>query len=201
MTKSDRLVKVKELADGMGDDTPDQLALMEGLSDQQKLIVRFKLRGLSQKAIAQVLAVTPARVSQEMQEIKRHYIERGSDINQAVIVGESMALFEEVEQKAWEVFHNDETKKLRALDTVMLAREKQLKLLMDLGLLKRAAIEHAHDVVVSPLLKNLSPERREEIVARIIETTPGIEPEPPEDDIEDAEIISYESLPKDSDSN
>lgn len=190
--KSDRLVKLNEAADKLGTETDEQLDLMAGLTTQQQLITRFKMRGLTQSAIAKILEVTPARVSQEMTEIRKHYIARGSDVNQAAVVGATVSLYEEVEQRAWEVFHNDEGKKLRALDTVMTAREKQLKLLMDLGLVKRAATEHAHSVVVSPVMEQLTEQKKAELVARLIEPAPGIEPEPPDEDYIDMEE-GYES--------
>jgi hypothetical protein len=196
--KKDKLAKLSEAAESLGELPKDQLALLEGLTDQQKTIVRFKMRGLSQKGIANIMELTPARISQEVKAIRQHYAARGSSVDQSVLVGEAVTLYEEVEQKAWAVYQDDESKRLRALDTIMTAREKQIKLFMDLGLIKRAAIEHNHGVVVSPVLERLTPEKKSEIVARIIETAPGIEPEPPsDDDIEDAEYVDYETETED----
>lgn len=66
-----------------------------------------------------------------------------------------------------------------------------MKLFMDLGLIKRAAVEHSHDHVVSPLLESLTPERKDALVAGIVQVSPGIEPSPPsEDDFDDTEIVS-----------
>lgn len=192
--KSDLLTAGNKVADELGEDTPDQLALLDGLTDQQQTIARFKMRGLSQKAIAKFLSVSAARVSQEVKAIREHHISRGSDVNQAALVGETVTLYEEVEKKGWEVFHADESKRLRALDTVMKARESQMKMMMDLGLVKRAAIEHNTTVSVSPLMSSLTDEKKDAIVARIIETAPGVEPTPPEDD----EDPLYEALPEDA---
>jgi hypothetical protein len=193
--------KLALLAEAAGEDRADQLALLDGLTEQQKLIARLRMRGLSQKAIAQVIEVTPARVCQEVKAIREHYITKGGNLDQAALVGESLTLFEEVEQKAWEVFHQDESKKLRALDTVMNARERQIKLLMDLGILRRAATEHLHGVVVSPVLQALSKEKREAIVATIISTTPGEAPTPPEEDDDESYIhaITVEADKEDED--
>lgn len=195
MTKntSDRLAKLSTAANSLTIDTAEQLKALKGLTEQQQLIARFKLRGLSQKALANLLDVTPARISQEVKAIRQHFQARGSYVDQAVTVGETSTLYEEVERRAWEVYHdpNDSSKRLRALETVMSARERHIKLLMDLGLMKRAAIEHQHGVAVSPVMEALTPERREEIVARIIEPTAGAEPTPPEDDFED-EFIEHD---------
>ena len=193
MTKKTALLKqAKEITNQLGDETPDQLALLNGLSEQQQTIVRFKIRGLTQVAIARFLKVTPARVSQEVKAIREHHIAKGSSVNQAALVGETLSIYEEVERKSWEVFHSEEGKKLRALETVMTARDRQMKLMMDLGLVKRAAIEHTSTVVVSPLMSSLTPERREEVIATLIQPAPGLAPSPPEDD----EDPLYEALPE-----
>ncbi len=191
MTKRPELLKAaNEIADSLGTDTADQLALLEGLTEQQQTIVRFKIRGLSQKRTAEILGLSAARVSQEVKAIREHHVARGSQVDQAALVGETASLYEEVEKKAWEVYHDPaEGKKLRALETVMAARERQIKMYMDLGLVKRAAIEHTSTVVVSPLMSKLTPEKKDEIVARIIETAPGLAPTPPEEYDEEPNLL------------
>ena len=181
--KETALAKADEMADALADPKPDELVVLEGLTDRQQTIVKLKVRGMTQSAIAQLLSITPARVSQEMRVVRHHFAIKGSEIDESAVVGESLTIYEEVEKRAWEVFHTDGGKKLRALDSVMTAREKQVKLLMDLGLLKRAATSHEHTVSVSPLIKKLSPIQKQEIAARIINTTQltaGVEPEPPQ---------------------
>lgn len=194
--KSEKLEKLAELADSLGKDPPEQQTLMKGLTDQQMTILRFKMRGLSQKATANLLKLTPARVSQEMRVVREHYIEKGSDIDQAAVVGESLTLYEEVEIEAWEEVHGKEgSHKLRALGVVMDARERQIKLLMDTGMLRRAATQHEHKTMISPLMEALleSPEKREAVVATIVQVSEGIEPEPPEDEDYDESIKELEA--------
>ncbi len=192
--KKNLVTTASELADKMADDSSDQLALMEDLSERQQVIMRFKMRGMSQRATAQLLDLTESMVSKEMKIIRAHYIARGSDANQAAVVGSTIVLFEEIEQKGWEVFHTDESKRLRALDTIMTAREKQVKLLMDLGHIKRAATEHRHEIEVSPLLEQMSQAKKDQLVEHIIQLSPGIDPTPPEEfeKMIEAEAVDYE---------
>lgn len=185
--KQNKLAKLNEVATALAPTTEaeSQLAAVDGLTEQQKTILRLKTRKLSQKAIAGMLDVTPARISQEVKAIREHFVARGSVVNQAALVGETMNIFEEVEKEAWGVFHSDDAKKLAALDRVMGAREKTVKMLMDLGLIKRAATEHIHKEAKSEVMENLTPERREAIVAQVINVAPGVEPEPPEEDYDE----------------
>lgn len=181
MATPDKLLEATSIIDELGEVSDTQLALLEGLTDQQQVITRFKMRGISQKQIAKFLGLTKGRVSQEVRAIREYNEARGVQVDASAVVGETVCVYEEVERKAWEVFYGDDSKqKLRALETVMSAREKQMKLYMDLGFVKRAAIEHSHDYAPSPLMSSLTDERRDEIVARIIATSPGVDPTPPE---------------------
>lgn len=195
MTKhnTDKLIKLNSAADALAKEGPVEKSILEGLTDRQRTIAKLKLRGLSQKLMAEMLDLTPARISQEVAAIREHFISKGSDINQAALVGETVTLYEQVEQEAWRIFYAEDTSKqikLRTLDTIMSAREKNVKLLMDLGLIRRAAIEHSHGVFVSPAVESLTPQQKEYIVANVVKLTPGLEPEPPEE-AEYEEIVDY----------
>lgn len=161
-----------------------------GLNDLQQRIIRYRTRGLTQKAIAQIEGITQGRVSQILREIREVFKKHGEGIDQAVVVGETMNLYQEVEMRAWEIYSKssggdnaspkDATK---ALQLVMSAREKSLKLMMDLGLIKRAAIEHKMEI--APFLKgweDVPKEERQSVAYKLIETklTPLEAPTPPE---------------------
>lgn len=190
------------MLDQMGEEPYDLKADIADLSDQQQTIIRFKRRGISQKAIAKFLQVTPARVSQEVKAIREHYQERGSSLDQAEYVGSTYTLYEEVEKKVWEIFHSaaaqdnthaGEALKLKALSSIRETRGDQSKLGMELGQIKRAAIEHKTTTTVSPVMESLTPERRVAVVATIIQPKAGKAPTPPEPE----EVIAYESARQD----
>ena len=186
----------QEPADEFSDDTLDQLSVLDGLTDTQRVIVRFKMGGQSQAAAAMFLNVSPAYVSQQMKKIRSYFEVRGMNVNQDVLIGSTRSLYEEVEYKSWEVFHTDDNKRLPALDLIMTAREKQVKLLMDLGIMRRAAVEHTHDAGVSPLIEKMTQEQKDDLVRTMIESqfSPGIEPTPPDDDDYplEPEVVGYD---------
>jgi len=171
------------------------------LSDRQIQIVKMKMRGLTQTAIAQVLGISQPAVAKHLKIIRAKFAAMGSNIDQSVVVGESVNLFQEVEQRAWELYYSAKgAGKLsdanKALNVIMSARDKTLTLLMDLGLIRRAAIEHEHKVKSSPLMEQWkSGEAQKKFVVRsIIETQLEEleEPTPPPEDIEDAEWMEID---------
>lgn len=159
------------------------------LSDRQLRIVNYKLRGMTQASMAKLEQVSQPMISKEIKAIKAVYKEQGANIDQDEVVGESIHLFGEVEQRGWEIFHlskkNDKPGAANsALMTIMTAREKGLKLLSELGILKKAAIEHEHKVSVAPFVEqfeNMKEEAKQNALKDIIEVQLAEleEPEPP----------------------
>lgn len=157
------------------------------LSERQKRLLKYRMRGLTQKAIAQIENVSQPFISQELNKIKKIFAEQGKQIDQHAVVGESLNIFQEVEHRAWDLYyksvegksHSDANK---ALSTVLTARDRGIKLLMDLGLIKRAAIEHKHSV--APFLEKWQQQSQEDkriVVESVIETQLSDleEPQPP----------------------
>lgn len=164
----------------------------EGLTERQQLIARMRLRGFSQTAMAQVLGVSQPIVSKELKRVREHMSKRGASVDQNLVIGETTSLYEEVERRAWELYHDDEYgDKAKALQLVLQSREKHTKLLMDLGRLEKAGNKITHEVKVSPFLRDFE-DRKEEVVEALVNATltqlPA--PVPPEyDDVEDAEMV------------
>lgn len=168
----------------------------DGLSDRQRTIARMRLRGLTQKTIAKFLGVSQPVISKECKRIREHMQARGESIDQDVTIGETVTLYEEVEYKAWELYHTGEAgDKAKALSLIMQARDKHVKLLMDVGRLERAGNKTSVELSVSPLVKNWDDEKKSEVVDAIVtsQLTALPEPEPPEEDYIDAELINEES--------
>lgn len=175
------------------------------LTERQRRIVKYRLRGLTQKAIAGIEQVSQPMIAKEVRKIRKVFAEQGSQIEQNVVVGESVNLFQEIEQRAWELYYKSKDGSAgdanKALNTVMTAREKTIKLLMDLGLIKRAAITHEHNMKLPPFLEEWNEKSEEDkrtTISEVIGTQlPDLEePTPPElpDDIDyaDYEEVSDE---------
>ena len=158
--------KAQLLTGDVPDVPPEQLPIpynlhntedpLSGLTERQKLVARLRMRGLSQDAIANVVGVSQSAISHELAAIKKWQAERGRNVDQAEVVGNTASLYEEVEYRAWELYHatTEIGEKAKSLAVVMQAREKHTKLLMDLGLIKKANQEITHKIEVSPFIQN-----------------------------------------------
>lgn len=155
----------------------------EGLSDRQKRVVKLKMKGLSQSKIANIMNVSQSTVSLELSKVREIMKDRVITLDQDVIVGESLSVFEEVQNKAWALHASaadDPAIQAKALSIIMDAQTKQNKMLMDLGIMHRVAKEVNHKV--APLVKDWQDGvAQQKIGVTIIDSqlTELEEPEPP----------------------
>lgn len=211
MSDDDKIVDldegvVKEFVDGTNIELGFEYSedMLPDLTEKQRQIFKLRLRGLSQSAIAKIVGISQQAVSKHWKLIKKKFQKMGDQVNQPAIVGESVSLYNEVGERSWDLFYLAKDKEkygdaLRALKLIVDSRKEMLNMLMELGLLKRAAIEHEHKVTASPLIEQWTDgeaQKKMEIVTNVIGTQLEDleEPEPPmltagDEDIEDAEII------------
>ncbi|MDB5716184.1 MAG: hypothetical protein JWO15_3581 [Sphingomonadales bacterium] len=171
----------------------------EGLTAQQAQIQGLRFRGLTQKAIAQILNVSQPYINKQLNNIKEIHKERGTSIDQATFAGQTTAKFDLLEQKAWEIYGKAGTGEkpntavmMQALQTIAGLQEKKAKLLTDLGLLAKVAqkVEHSFKASGPTLVDSWESSGREQLAQTIIVSQMKAlpEPKPPEEDIEDGEI-------------
>ena len=165
-----------------------------GLTERQRQVQRLKLRGVSQAVIAKVLGVAQPTISRELAEIREVHRSKGIAIDKEAFIGESVSVYEEVEHKAWEMYMglpDDSPIKIQALQLVMAAREKQTKVLVDIGLIEKASqrVEHTFKVTNPTLIDSWDQEGKARLAETVLSSQLKSLPEPsPPADIEDAEI-------------
>lgn len=159
------------------------------LTERQRRIINFTLRGFTQTAIAKVEEVSQPYINKEIKKIREIHKAQGRDIDQELVVGETVSIYQEVERQAWALYFEHKTDKPsaanKALDTVMASRDKTSKLLMDLGILNRKAVEHDHNIKVAPFMEkfdNMRDEAKQAELKNIIDVSFNEleEPEPPQ---------------------
>ena len=167
----------------------------DDLTDQQRIIARLKMRGLTQKQIGTYLGISQPAVSKHLSRVKEYMREKGNAGDQDSIVGETSTVYEEIEAKSWELFSTtqDHGDKIKAMQLVLQAREKHVKLLMDIGHVKRTGNHSQVDITVSPLVASWQRGEAKEAVKAIIDSQLRqlAAPKPPEE-IDDAEYLEIE---------
>lgn len=166
------------------------------MDDRRKQVVRLRMRGLGYRSIAKILGIGHMTVKRDLEAIRDANQKRVTQFEHEQTIGECLSVFEEVELKSWEQFDAmplGSQHGAKYLEQIQDARNNQIKLLTDIGLIRREpakvdlrvrteAIAHwtpeAQDLVAMAIIKaKLSPPK-EPRPDRIIEA--HVEPEPTE---------------------
>lgn len=144
---------------------------LEGLSEQQQLIFRLRSRGMSLQSIGNAVGVSKTYVHKILAQVKEI---QGRSITERTVaehVGEAISIYGEVEQEALQIMDGskDPNIKLKAMSTIMTARDKQVKLLMDLGYMERVAQKTETNLTVQ-VLQGWDAKLRQQLSATIIES-------------------------------
>lgn len=157
------------------------------LEERRKRIFQLRLRGLSVTTIAKILNVSPSLVSSDLKKVRRENKGGIDGIDQNEFIGESLAIFDELQEKGWSEYQqlvgekNCSNQRLKALDLIRTIQKDKVDVLTEVGLIgeEEAPLEVAH---VHRL--EWTPEIQERVARALIEqslTTVLPEPIPDEE--------------------
>lgn len=178
--------------------------LPDTFTDRQRQIFQFVMRGFTQTAIAKALEVSQPYIAAELRRMREKMAKQARDLDQEVFIGETLNVYEQVKYKGWELYQNNKDTNpnvaAKALDTIMSAQERSLKVLTDVGIIQKAKQEHEHTVKVAPFMENF--EKMDDTAKRKalnniidVQLSDLAEPEPPmlvEGEIEDDDDMATE---------
>lgn len=157
-------------------------ASREEIEDRRKQVGRLRMRGLGYRSIAKLLGVGYLTIKRDLEAIREDNKKRVSAFEQEQHLGESLSVFEEVELRAWQDYHEAQGGSIQRkhfLDTIQDARNNQIKLLTDVGLVSKEPTKV--DVrVKSELIQHWSPEAQALVAMAILKSKlpPAAEPVP-----------------------
>jgi len=147
-------------------------ASREEIEDRRKQVGRLRMRGLGYRSIAKLLGVGFMTVKRDLEAIREDNKKRVSAFEQEQHLGESLSVFEECELRAWQDYHEagaGTIQRKHFLDTIQDARNNQIKLLTDVGLISKEPAKV--DVRVrSELIQHWSPEAQALVAMAILKS-------------------------------
>jgi DNA-binding CsgD family transcriptional regulator len=141
-----------------------------GLTEFQKRIQTLKLRGIGQRQMAAALSCSEATIAAELGKIREVHRKKGAQIDTEEYVGETLSVYEELASSGWQGFTRVEMDednpashqlKLQFLTFIASMTTAKTKMLMDLGLLRKAKIEVEHSLAPEALEKKLQQEKEQ----------------------------------------
>ena len=156
-------------------------ASQEEIKERRRLVMKFRLRGLTFRQIAKELGVGYMTVKRDLDAIKVETREKVSQFKHDYALGKSISTYEQIEEEAWEQASrcaNGSSNKAQFLNLARTARNDQVKLLMDVGLIGRSATQVEHTVKADSVLDGWTKEAQQLVALAIIRSQIGNAEEP-----------------------
>jgi predicted transcriptional regulator len=154
--------------------------------ERRRAIYRLVLKGTTQKHIAKLLDISLATVKRDLKYVKDHNAARLTNLQQNETIGGCLTVFEEVQEKAWIQYHI--TKEAKFLKIIQDAENNKIKLLLDVGKLKKPS--HEVNVRVDhKVINNFTKDAQKLITCAMLKAKLSDPIEPVKDDFLEAEII------------
>ncbi len=132
-------------------------------------VFRLKARGLSQTVIAKELRVNRNTIKRDFAWLKDHMREVAANSDTFEEVGEAMALLQEISQEA--LYHMAETENAHAknnyLRTALEASDKRIRLMMDAGIIDKAAVDMNVHLDYSKMTTEELLQKRDELAVKM----------------------------------
>jgi hypothetical protein len=146
--------------------------------------VKLRMRGLGLRKIAAELDVGHMTVKRDLAAIAEENKTRMDQLERDTLLAECVSVFEQIEAQAWDQYHrcaNGTQMKAQFLNVIRSARNDQVKLLTDIGMIAKAPQKVEH-TITRDVISHWSPEAQDLVAMAIIKS--GLTPaEAPQEDV------------------
>jgi len=123
------------------------------LLQRRQNVQRLRLRGFSLSQIAKQLGISILTAKKDLDEIQKINQEKVNQFQQSQFVGETLVVFDEIIQHAWNEFEHAEPGskiRLQSLDLIRSTQNDKMKSLQDTGMIHKAPqqVEHKHSLAL-----------------------------------------------------
>lgn len=150
---------------------PKKLSSLE-LAERRQTVLTLRLKGMSYKDIAKEVNVGYMTVKRDLEQIRQENLEKISKFNRDVAIGQAIATYNEIEREAWKQYHGcrqGTTQQANFLNMVRAANNDKLKLLVEIGLITRAAARVEHKLEADGVLKGWTQDAKQLVAMAIIQ--------------------------------
>ena len=141
------------------------------LAERRKLVIKFRLKGKTLREIAKELNTGYMTVKRDLDIVKHEVHEKVSQFDREYALGKSISVYEQIESEAWEQYFGcavGAPGRVQFLNLVRTARNDQVKLLTDVGLINKAPAQVHHQFEANQVLKGWTDDARRIVALAII---------------------------------
>jgi hypothetical protein len=141
------------------------------IEERREKVLQLRLRGLGYKAIADVLQVSHLTIRRDLEIIRGETKEQVKGFCKEYAIGRCMQTYQAVLEKAWENYDTSapgSAARVHYLQLIKATQSDEAKLLMDVGLIGRAAVQVEHRMDPSAALSGWTRDAQQLVALAII---------------------------------
>ena len=141
------------------------------LSERRQEVIRLRLRGMTLREIAKSLGCGAMTIKRDLDAVKQEVHQKVSQFDRDYALGTSLSVYEQIEKEAWEQYYGcsqGSPGRAQFLNLVRTARNDQVKLLADVGLISRAPTQVQHQFEANQVLKGWTDDAKRIVALAII---------------------------------
>jgi predicted ArsR family transcriptional regulator len=139
--------------------------------ERRQMVMRKRLKGLTFRQIAKELGVGVMTVRRDLQSIKEHNAAKVSQFERDQQLGDSLQTYDLIHQEAWDQYHrcaNGSEGRARFLNLIRAAESERVKVLMEVGLIGKAAVQVEHRHKADEALEGLTKDAQQLIAMALL---------------------------------
>lgn len=141
------------------------------LAERRQEVIRLRLKGLTLREIGKEMNLGYMTVKRDLDAIRQEVGEKVTNFDKDFALGKSISVYEQIEDEAWKQYYGcapGSTGRAQFLNIARTARNDQVKLLTDVGLINRAAQVHEHKIESNRLLSGWTEDAKRIVALAII---------------------------------
>jgi hypothetical protein len=141
------------------------------LAERRQEVIRLRLKGLTLREIGKEMSLGYMTVKRDLDAIKQDVGEKVSKFDRDFALGKSISVYEQIEDEAWKQYYGcapGSTGRAQFLNVARTARNDQVKLLCDVGLINKAPMQHEHKIESNRLLSGWTEDAKRIVSLAII---------------------------------
>lgn len=141
------------------------------LAERRQIVIRMRLQGKTLREIGKELGIGYMTAKRDLDTIRSEVSEKVSQFDRDYALGKSISVYEQIEDEAWREYYGAASggpSKAQFLNLVRAARNDQVKLLTEVGLINKAPVQVQHEFQAQAVLKNWTEDAKRIVALAII---------------------------------
>ncbi len=141
------------------------------MAERRQTVLTMRLKGMTFKDIGRTLNIGYMTVKRDLDLIRQENVRSVTEFNRDKAVADAMSTYDQVELESWQAYYADKSPaKAKYLNLIRMNNKDRIQLLVDIGLVSKAALRIEHTVETEGVLAHWTEDAKALVAMSIIRT-------------------------------